>query len=326
MIRFLICLECLLLTILALGRLELSSSPAEPGQRPKAAAAAAPATAGATAATSAGAAGAMRHDDRVALARDLLGSVGGSPPLAAPAGAVAGEDGGTAAGASVAGGTPAALPAHGGAAQGGTAHGGTAHGGAADGRGVDGRGVEGGAVAVEMAGATAGTTVGATPRGQDQDGPAAQAAGEPRSSARVAAVQRLLGQLGFRPGAPDGALGPRTEQAIRAYQQRAGERVDGRVSDRLLARLQRDARRIAGRIPNAGRDRATGQSPGSDRPAGVLATILGGYQRLVGHQFDSVRRPGELRAYCRSQPDSWIYDEGSRDLRYCGRIAPNRDG
>lgn len=62
---------------------------------------------------------------------------------------------------------------------------------------------------------------------------------------QIEAVQRLLSELGYQPGPADGALGSQTEQAIRAYQQRSGERIDGQFSEQLLTRLQRDAHQLA---------------------------------------------------------------------------------
>ncbi|MXW90932.1 MAG: hypothetical protein F4114_15320 [Rhodospirillaceae bacterium] len=60
---------------------------------------------------------------------------------------------------------------------------------------------------------------------------------------RVAAVQRALAQLGYDPGPADGIAGPKTRNAVRAFQAAAGLPVDGRVSEGLertvLAALRR---------------------------------------------------------------------------------------
>ncbi len=50
-------------------------------------------------------------------------------------------------------------------------------------------------------------------------------------------IQRLLGAAGHDAGTPDGVIGWRTEEAIRAYQRAQGLPVDGRASPSLLARL-----------------------------------------------------------------------------------------
>lgn len=54
----------------------------------------------------------------------------------------------------------------------------------------------------------------------------------------VALAQDLLNRLGFTAGPSDGIMGPRTAEAIRIFEQRAGLAVTGRVSDALLSRLQ----------------------------------------------------------------------------------------
>jgi hypothetical protein len=49
--------------------------------------------------------------------------------------------------------------------------------------------------------------------------------------------------------------------------------------------------------------------------------VLGGFQRLLGRDFDGVRRPGELAAYCRANSDTWIYDFGREASVYCGNVV-----
>ncbi len=70
---------------------------------------------------------------------------------------------------------------------------------------------------------------------------------------RVAALQRDLARLGYDPGPADGATGPKTRAAIRAFQAVAGLPVDGRVSEKLEsavgAALRRIGRAAAGSPP-----------------------------------------------------------------------------
>jgi Putative peptidoglycan binding domain len=54
----------------------------------------------------------------------------------------------------------------------------------------------------------------------------------------VAAVQRRLGQLGYYHGVVDGVVGPRTRDAIAAFESRNGLVVDGRISRPLLNTLR----------------------------------------------------------------------------------------
>ena len=53
----------------------------------------------------------------------------------------------------------------------------------------------------------------------------------------VAAVQRRLGQLGYYHGVVDGVVGPRTRNAIAAFESRNGLVVDGTISRPLLDSL-----------------------------------------------------------------------------------------
>jgi hypothetical protein len=56
----------------------------------------------------------------------------------------------------------------------------------------------------------------------------------------VLLVQQALESLGFHPGPEDGKMGPRTRAAIEAYQAKHGLTVDGRATEELLRRLQRE--------------------------------------------------------------------------------------
>ncbi len=54
----------------------------------------------------------------------------------------------------------------------------------------------------------------------------------------VTDIQRMLTELGYRPGAVDGAVGERTRQAIRRYQSNTGLAVDGHPSESLRQHLR----------------------------------------------------------------------------------------
>ncbi len=68
---------------------------------------------------------------------------------------------------------------------------------------------------------------GAERRGGDNTAPVRHSAG------RVRAVQRALIRLGYDPGPVDGAIGPRTRAALRAYQDASGLAADGRLTPDL---------------------------------------------------------------------------------------------
>ena len=58
----------------------------------------------------------------------------------------------------------------------------------------------------------------------------------------------------------------------------------------------------------------------SQQERGVFGTVLGGFQRIMGRDFNSVQRPGEITAYCRGNVDTWIYDFGREAFVYCGNV------
>ena len=73
---------------------------------------------------------------------------------------------------------------------------------------------------------------------------------------RVASVQRALAQLGYDPGLADGVAGPKTRNAVRAFQAAAGLPAHGRVSERL-ERAVLAALRRAGPAPRPALERAS---------------------------------------------------------------------
>jgi len=58
----------------------------------------------------------------------------------------------------------------------------------------------------------------------------------------VAETQRLLAELGYDPGPPDGIMKPRTRTALAAFQSDAGLPVNGRMTRYVVRRLRREAR------------------------------------------------------------------------------------
>jgi peptidoglycan hydrolase-like protein with peptidoglycan-binding domain len=139
---------------------------------------------------------------------------------------------------------------------------------------------------------------------------------------QITYAQSKLAALGYDPGPADGQLGSRTEAAIRKFQKDARLLGDGRIDDRLLARLDTEVR---ARAPSRPRE-LVAISPGAPktekpRERSVFGSVLGGFQRLLGRDFDGVRRPGELAAYCRANSDTWIYDFGREASVYCGNVV-----
>jgi len=100
--------------------------------------------------------------------------------------------------------------------------------------------VRGGAPASSSAGAQTSAPVasGPPPRSQWQ---AAQ--GRRLNVAGVRELQRLLQRMGFDPGRADGSVGPRTRDAIAAFEHSVGRRVTGAATQPVLAAARRAARR-----------------------------------------------------------------------------------
>jgi osmotically inducible lipoprotein OsmB len=61
----------------------------------------------------------------------------------------------------------------------------------------------------------------------------------PANKSAVARVQAGLSKLGYDPGSIDGAMGSKTESAIRAYQRDHGLLVDGRPTQQLAEHIER---------------------------------------------------------------------------------------
>jgi peptidoglycan hydrolase-like protein with peptidoglycan-binding domain len=88
-------------------------------------------------------------------------------------------------------------------------------------------------------------------------------AGEPQlrrgsDGAWVSHLQSLLQAEGADPGPIDGDFGPRTEAAVRAYQEANGLRVDGIVGPETWGSLVQDSGQDAGDASD-GRDGAAGE-------------------------------------------------------------------
>ena len=69
--------------------------------------------------------------------------------------------------------------------------------------------------------------------GAERSGGGEETAPVRQSAGRVRAVQRALARLGYDPGPVDGAIGPRTRAALRAYQDASGLAADGRLTPDL---------------------------------------------------------------------------------------------
>lgn len=140
-------------------------------------------------------------------------------------------------------------------------------------------------------------------------------------SDKVALVQKRLAALGYDVGSADGRMGRRTEAAVRQFQKDGRMGVDGRLDDRLLARLDAEVQSKTQLRQQELEAMAPGPAPKAEKhERGVLGSVLGGFQRLLGRNFNSVRRPHELAEYCQTSPATWIYDFGREAFLYCSNV------
>ena len=130
----------------------------------------------------------------------------------------------------------------------------------------------------------------------------------PTRADRPKTPQRHVNVLSAQPVARPGVLTniPRTE-AVPLSKLRA-------ATSRRSAIRQEGAERSMAR-------RSGYTTPRSPEDGGWLGSIVAGYQRFVGHNFNSVAHPSELQSYCRVQSDTWVFDEGSRRFLHCGQVT-----
>lgn len=99
--------------------------------------------------------------------------------------------------------------------------------------------------------------------------------GQQISSETVRQLQQALQSKGHNVGEIDGVMGPRTQQALRDYQQSQGLSVTGRADQRTMSSLGLTGGRSTGssmREPAANAGAATGAGTGAKEPAAKEGT------------------------------------------------------
>lgn len=139
------------------------------------------------------------------------------------------------------------------------------------------------------------------------DNPAAKARVE-----MIVSVQRELSQRGYYDGALDGLPGPRTEQAIKEFEQNNGLRVTGEPNEQLLNQIRKARHRseITGSIPRVEDNKQSTQVLNAQR---ALARL--GYGPL---KFSGVHDPATRAAIERFERD-WGFP-------VTGEITPKLQG
>lgn len=144
---------------------------------------------------------------------------------------------------------------------------------------------------------------------------------ERATPAQVRKAQQQLAMLGYDPGPVDGRSGVRTRAAVREFQRSLRQPATGEIDGSLLSQLEAEVRAWTHLRQQELDAMSSGPTPEKHRPSrGVFGSILGGMQRLMGRNFDSIRHPDDIRAYCHRNTDSWIYDFGREAFLYCGNV------
>lgn len=83
------------------------------------------------------------------------------------------------------------------------------------------------------------------------------------SGDEVTALQRRLKAAGFDPGPVDGAFGPKTDSALRAFQEKAELAADGICGPKTLAKLSEAMNKLTmtGDVPEAAPPKESGETP-----------------------------------------------------------------
>lgn len=119
------------------------------------------------------------------------------------------------------------------------------------------------------------------------------------SPERVRKVQDALKGLGYDPGSTNGALGPETHAAIRAYQADVGFAENGRASKRLLTHLEQTVARMSPpqasgtnsmKLVRAGRKLSLADAKVLERKVGKNPDTLWARSKLLGFYFYSSKR------------------------------------
>lgn len=91
------------------------------------------------------------------------------------------------------------------------------------------------------------------------------------SRSKIRYIQQRLGNLGYDAGAPDGAMGPKTRRAIRAYQRENGLSINGRASTALHRSLKAGEKRKITLLGKTAPDISQQKKRNSDnRPSNVI--------------------------------------------------------
>lgn len=145
--------------------------------------------------------------------------------------------------------------------------------------------------------------------------PEAQAAPRPRNEV-IADIQRELARRGFYDGAADGVFGPKTNAAMRDFEQASGLRPGGEPNEVFLRALTRSPAK-------AGQQRAAVQPAANDPIAELIAPsskrIFAVQRALTDYGYGQFKPNGTLGPDTKSAIEQF---ERARKLPVTGQISP----
>ncbi len=140
--------------------------------------------------------------------------------------------------------------------------------------------------------------------------PADAPAGRPKAEI-VAEVQRELLRRGFYDGAVDGLTGPKTDAAIRDYEQAMGLKQTGEATEALVAQLKRS------QIAKPSPDKPVAEKPPADKPAQRTVTAI--QRALVKQGYGPLKTDGLFGTDTRAAIEKF---ERDRNLPVTGEASP----
>ena len=157
-------------------------------------------------------------------------------------------------------------------------------------------------------------------RGTEAVAPKADPSARPGSEV-IADIQRELTRRGFYDGAADGRYGPRTDAAVRDFEQAAGLKPSTEPGEALLASIKRSSTRSAKTAPASTLGARQPQPARPDQIAGVLTPakrVLAVQRALAEYGYGQIRPTGVVDAETKAAIEKF---ERERKLPITGLVS-----
>jgi peptidoglycan hydrolase-like protein with peptidoglycan-binding domain len=153
---------------------------------------------------------------------------------------------------------------------------------------------------------------------------------------QIRQIQMALIQQGYDIGEPDGRLGPRTKQALIAFQRKQGIQTTGRLDERTMMALGVSGTTGQQSSPGANQPATTGQGPAGAQPpanqnmgAGEQGNQGANQSGTTGQAGDAQRQPPDQNAGAgqrnnQDQPSTTGQGQGGERMQQ--QAPPNRGG